>query len=255
MAAGAALGTDADASGFVGMVKNRREMSDFQRAVVSDGACTLMERDWGIPCTPACAGDEACYPDGTCAPNPIGHSVGTVTLTGLQSGRSSFEPSGGTIAYAASADDLPYPPAAPGAAISLDTPGGDYAPFTLAGRGVSPLLPRTGTLAVARDQPLTIEWGAPSLPAATRLIASVNLGNDNQFGGSVPGAGYLVCNFPDTGAATVPTALLSQLMDQGVGAAPLLTMQRTTVSSTQITHGCVDFSVTTSATQPIVVSP
>ena len=252
----AASGADTGTAGFVGMVMDRPALSDFQRPVVSDGACTLMERDWGMPCTPACASDEVCYPDGTCAPTSIAHSVGTVTLTGLASGRSTFQPPTdgiGAIVYAASPGDLPYPPAAPGAAISLDTSGGDYAPFTLAGQGVTPLQARTGALSVARDQPLTIDWGAPSLPAATRLIAFVILGSDSPFPDA--GTGYVMCNFPDTGTGTVPAALVNLLIDQGVGAAPSLSMQRATVSSTQITHGCVDFSVTTSTSQPIVVNP
>jgi hypothetical protein len=252
-----ASGADTGASVFNGRIWDHRSVSDYQRAVVSDGACSLMENDPPIPCTPACAGDDACYPDGTCAPNSITRSVGSVKLMGLLSGGVSMEPlTGGSIAYSSNPGDLPYPAAAPGAAISLVTSGGDYAPFRLAGRGVTPLLPRTGALAVTRNQALTIEWGAPSLPAATRLMAHIYLGGDGSLeGGGVPGAGHVVCDFPDTGSGTIPASLLDQLIDQGVGTAPLLSVQRLTVSSTQIGHGCVDFSVVTPGSQPIVVNP
>ena len=64
-----------------------------------------------------------------------------------------------------------------------------------------------------------------------------------------------MCNFPDTGTGTVPASLVNRLIDQGVGAAPMVRIKRATVSSTQITHGCVDFSVETSTSQPIVVNP
>jgi len=248
---------DTGASVLNGAVWDHREVSDYQRPVVSDGACTLMESDPGIPCTPACTGSDGCYPDGTCGPASITHSVGTVTVTGLASGRFSIEPyTGDYKAYSSDPSDLPYPLAAPGAAISLRASGGDYAPFVLAGRGVTPLPQPTSPLAVVRDQPLALEWNAPSLPAPTRLLAHVYLGNTGILdGGGVPGAGTVVCNFPDTGTGIVPAALINRLIDQGVGAVPLINLQRATVSSTQLAHGCVDFSVVTPSHQLVVVTP
>jgi len=248
---------DTGASALNGAVWDHREVSDHQRPVVSDGACTLMESDPDIACTPACAGNDVCYADGTCAPGSITHSVGTVTLTGLASGQFSIEPyTGDYKAYASDAGDLPYPLAAPGAAIALRASGGDYAPFMLAGRGMTPLPQPTGPLAVARDQALVLAWNAPSLPAATRLLAYIYLGNDGVLdGGGVPGAGTVVCNFPDTGTGTVAASLINRLIDQGVGAAPSISLERTTVSSTQLAHGCVELTVLTPSHQSIVVTP
>jgi hypothetical protein len=227
--------SDSGASALEGAVFDHPEVSDLQRPVASDGACTLMELDPQIPCTPDCTGNDTCYPDGTCAPRSITHSVGTVTLTGLLSGRFSINPFvGDYMAYSSDAGDLPYPLAAPGAAISLRASGGDYAPFILTGRGVMPLPEPTGALAVVRDQALALEWSAPSVPAPTRLLVYIYLGNDGLLDRpGVPGAGTVTCNFPDTGTGTVPASLLNRLIDQGIGMAPVLTMERKTVSSTR----------------------
>lgn len=249
-----AMDSTSGSSVFNGTVWDRPGFSDHQHPVMSEGACTLMELDPAISCTPACTGTDVCYTDGTCAPNTVSRSVGTVQLSGLAA-PVSFEPAAGDfMPYSSQPGQVPYPASAPGAPITLRASGGLYAPFTLAGSGLTPLWPRAGALTVTRDSALTFEWNAPDSAGRARVIAYINLGSNGGLeGGGIPGAGNIVCNFPDTGTGTVPMALLTQLIDQGVGSAPLLSIQRMTVSSTQLAGGCVAFSVVAPSSQPIVV--
>jgi hypothetical protein len=236
-----------------GTVWDRPQPSFVPRTVVAaEGACALTEDDPGTSCTPSCAGDEVCTQDGTCV-NWVAHSVGTVQLTGLDRPVSLEPPTSGFVTYSSGAGDVPYPGAAPGAAITLQTSGGDYAPFTLTAYGLTPLWQRAGALPVARDQPLTIEWNARSPQEPTRLVATVYLAGDLTDGGNVPGNPEIVCTFPDTGTGTVPASLLTRLIDLGVGSAPALGLERMTVGSTQIAPGCVDFQVLSQSDQSIVV--
>jgi len=243
---------------FNGIVWDHAAVSDYRRPLAAEGQCILTMPEPAIACTPTCTGTDACYPDGTCAPNSISQGVGTVKISGLLNGARSFEPYEGDFrVYSSNPGDLPYPAAEPGAAISLRAAGGASAPFMLEGRGFTPLPARAGTqLTVARDQPLALAWDQPAAPVTTRLIAHLYLGGDGKLdGGGILGAGSITCTFPDTGAGTIPASLIGTLIDQGVNAAPLLQLQRETVSSTQIAHGCVSFSVATPSLQPIVVDP
>jgi len=56
------------------------------------------------------------------------------------------------------------------------------------------------------------------------------------------------------GSGTVSASLVATLYAQGVGRQPLLALERSTVDSTHIAPGCVQFTVHSYASQPLVVN-
>ena len=235
---------------FQGSVQERYVLKNSWRTIMSDGSCELSELEPAMVCTPSCPVGDICSFDGTCVHAP-GRSVGTVRLTGWGSSPISFEPNIGELStYYTSDPNLldpvgaPLGPApAPGTALALNASGGDYTPFSLTGRMITPLAFRSdAALTVRRGQSLTLEWNPPDQPGQTQIFAIVN------FGAS--GAGTTTCTFPDTGRGIVSAPLLpSSASDPSSAATYAVTLHRYTVTSTQIAPGCVSFSINSQADQ------
>jgi len=68
-------------------------------------------------------------------------------------------------------------------------------------------------------------------------------------------AARVECDFPDTGSAKIPAALVSALMDKGVHGYPQLILSRRTVDSTQVTGGCIDFTVASDVLRFLIACP
>ena len=223
--------------------------------VGTSGACTLLADALPVVCMPACSGAQSCQPSGQCAPPPQTHSVGYIEIAGLANPFMLPPFAGGNITYESEPGSEPFPPAAPGALLTLSTTGGDYAPFSLAGLGIAPLFPPAGSLAVARDQALALTWQSQGGPAQVRVTADVDLGNNAGLDmGRAPGTGIVRCEFSDSGSGTVPADLINTLLDQGVGTGPQVRLTRQTVDSTIIAPGCVEFTVASGITQPVTIN-
>ena len=68
------------------------------------------------------------------------------------------------------------------------------------------------------------------------------------------GSSHITCNVADTGTATVPASLLTTLRAQGVGAYPIVVLERRTVDSQKMGAGCVELIVSSPAPQAINVN-
>jgi hypothetical protein len=222
------------------------------RPTMTVGGCSLMTMEVPV-CTPACTGDLFCFAGGVCSSGVVkGRSAGTITLSGLARPYATH-PIIDTH-YESQPGDLPYPPAAPGAAIELRTSGGDVAPFVLGGEGMDPLrLVGTVPLAVTRDQPFTLDWVPPTQPGQARIIVDLDVGQNDIDRGS-ESLSYLSCDLPDTGAVTIPATLVDALVDAGVGTNPMIFVSRRTEDSTQIAAGCVSFRVESATAAAVTVN-
>ena len=215
---------------------------DFERPAKSEGACTLMTYEKTIACTRHCPDSPYCYADGSCIRRNSPHNVGIVELDGLANPVALSFPSDGSWAYDLGAGMLPSPPAAPGALITLHATGGEYTPFTLYGRGIAPLLPPADGFH-GLPMPLSLTWDAAGQPSPARVRVALDLGRNDDLELTTVSDGYVVCDFPDTGSAEVPAALLDELIAMGIGTAPQISVHRHTIDSTAIAAGCVDFTV------------
>ena len=65
--------------------------------------------------------------------------------------------------------------------------------------------------------------------------------------------GKIICAAEDTGALTIPSALVTELMGLGVAGFPDVTLTRKSVGSAQIGPGRVEFVIFASQTRPIAI--
>jgi hypothetical protein len=219
-----------------------------------DGDCTLMMPVAApFTCSTPCTGTDICSLwNGTCAPQEQIQSVGTVRLFGLPE-PVSVDPDSHVI-YEPDLTPEPFPLPATGAPLILSAAGGAYAPFTLGGREIAPLIAPADPLVVSPNQPLTALWDHAGQGGPARVVVTLALGANGGDIAMVPGSGYVRCNFADVGSGTVSASLVATLYAQGVGRQPLLALERSTVDSTHIAPGCVQFTVHSYASQPLVVN-
>lgn len=212
-----------------------------------DGECRLVEV---VPsrCTPTCsAATEICDTTQTCVPLPQPRDVGSVGVAGLAVPLT-MRPNGVTRAYSNPGQPaLPHPGFAPGADLRLATSGGDYAPFSLRGWGVSALSLDPGPIVVAAGSPVALAWSAPELVGPARVHVSLNV---NHHGSS---NAWVECTFADTGSAQIPAMLVDALMAKGRSGFPTLTSTRRTATSVGIEPGCAELLVVSEVTSSIEV--
>ncbi len=191
-----------------------------------EGACILWQKI--VPyCEEACEPDEACSHDGECVPYPVPQDIGPVTISGL------------SAPLDLTADDfgnywdtsLGYPLFEPGSPIELDA--GDL--FSLQGFGVETLVVPEPNWLLVPGEDMTVSWTASGHPAWIELTFNID-----QHGLSPL---TMVCEVPDTGSATLPAALLDQLVNSGVSGYPSAWMRRRTADAYAIQQGCVDLQV------------
>ncbi len=101
---------------------------------------------------------------------------------------------------------------------------------------MEPLAFDGANLSFGRGRSLDLTWTAP-LSAGAALIQAIVVLKTSVEGPRIE------CAFPDTGAASVPTALLDRLLDLGITGPPTLYLARRTVVSTNIAPGCVELEV------------
>jgi hypothetical protein len=206
--------------------------------LASEGDCRLVELP-NLLCAPACpASTQTCGENNQCVPLPVAHSVGTVSVSGLARAVE-MTPNGNTGSYRPPPPALPHPGFAPGADLRLSASGGDYQAFELRGWGVEPLEFTSDTVDVSGGMPANLSWTPPTLQGPARIRAVLNI---NNHGSSTTA---IECDFPDTGAATIPASLIDALIERGASGFPTLNIVRRTATSTSIEPGCVQLSVST----------
>lgn len=233
---------------FSGRVRDGVNPLTYVKAEATDGSCRLTVKP---TCTPACTSPQQCSVGDMCASEPMSHTVGAISVTGLSTAIT------GLMAVSAQGNqynkDLSagaYPPAAAGAAVTLSAAGGDYTAFTLTARGIEPLEFAGTNLTVNRGQPLAFTWTPPAQGATGKIQATLNVA---YHGG---GKYRIDCEFDDDGTGEIPASLIDKLLDQGTAGFPTLALTRRSVDSTTLAPpGCIEFEVNAYRERQITVCP
>jgi hypothetical protein len=197
------------------------------------GDCALMQKP--VPfCSPAC-GERICTTSGTCVDAPKLRSVGTVTVSGLQS---SVEIAPNNSNQYWFMPTTPVTAPAAGVQVTMAATGaGDSGPLNLSAEGVAHLQITSGVLEVKGGTPLTLTWTPPPQPTTGRLELSVNLASHGTDSAAIE------CSVPDTGTFDIPATLIDEAMKIEFAGFPKLTLVRYTADSVAIGSACFDFVV------------
>ena len=214
-----------------------------------EGGCRL-EKPSAPFCEPACGAD-VCVAENECRPYPTNHSVGAVTLQGVQltTGGSdltlkeiakAYQPPAGTA--------IAYPPFGADDDVSLHAAGGDYAAFELSTKGVDPLAFTSSDFALDTGKPFVLTWDAPADPKSSQLYVKLDI---SHHGGA---KGLIECDVDDTGSLTISAALVSELMGLGVAGFPSVIAIRQSFDTAQIEPGLVRLEVSTRAEHSVSIT-
>jgi hypothetical protein len=214
------------------------------RLALEDGTCRLLERRT-LSCIPACVGAQTCGEDGACIPYPRQVSVGTVTIAGLTKATTMSPLQPGNSYFAPGADNPPY---AVGSEVTLAAAGdGPGTSFSLFGLGSEPLA-QVPTWQLVAGQDLEVTWPAPTSGVAATVLVELMI---DQHGASPL---TLSCEFPDTGSALVPSAIVDRMIDSGVSGFPNGRLMRRTADHVDIDVGCVELAVGSPLAANVTVS-
>jgi hypothetical protein len=204
--------------------------------VQQQGDCLLLKRNNPF-CAPPCQPGSTCDFDGTCIPFPPTQDLGTVTVTGLVDGDIAMSPAAPGNNYFDTT--VPNPPFGDSALITLTTSSdGAFGQQTLYGRGFG-VLDANLAWSVDSAAPFQLTWTPPTAPHP-EVTVHLEL-NVDQHGNSPL---FLVCDFADDGAATVPGDLIAALLTAGVTGFPNGVIRRQTIDSVPIgTDLCMELLV------------
>lgn len=223
------------------------------------GDCRLLAKRNPF-CDPPCNAGETCDFDGACIAYPAPLDLGVVTVQGLLAPveMTALEPG---LSYFDT--QLPNPPWAAAARISLASSGGDAEPLSLHAEAPPTLIP-LGTWEVAAqgaepaDPPapndptdLEVRWEPPPAPSTSLEVVLTMLIDQH---GNAPRS--LECRFADTGHGLVPRALIDTLVASGVSGFPSGRLVRRSADSQPISRpvaGCVDLLATSPRSVPVSV--
>ncbi len=202
-------------------------------------------------CDPACDSGSSCVVGDVCKATPKPQSVGTLTVTGLDTteGESPFSanPIGDSKNYLLPGSiQLAYPPATEGAPISLTAPGEDFAPLEVESFGIGVLSTDATEVPIAVDEPVSLTWDAPGDSAKSQLEILVEI---SHHGGR---KGKLVCSAEDNGSFTIDASLITDLINLGYAGFPTVTLSRKAVGKAASPHQ-VEFTVVEHVALPIVI--
>jgi hypothetical protein len=207
--------------------------TEIPRLVSEDASCRLLERR-NLACAPGCVGAETCGELGTCIPYPRQLSVGEVNIAGLTQETRMSPQAPGNSYFSPGADNPPYQV---GSQVVLSAEGTDTRPgFQLFGVGSEPFAEGPSWL-LAAGTDLALAWQAPTSDTQTRVLVELTI---DQHGVSPLS---LSCEFDDTGSATVPAAIIDQLIGSGVTGFPNGRITRRTADHVQLDVGCVELVV------------
>lgn len=204
-------------------------------AAMTSGACTLSTPS--VPfCSPSCGASSACVAENTCVAYPTSQSVGAVHIDGIQtSAGTGVDLTAVSNTYQAVGTTLKYPAFAEGDALELTAAGSTFAPaFTIHSKGVATLaLANSTSLALAANTALQLSWTAPTTGSST---VHVQL-DISHHGGS---KGKIECDAADTGALTIASALVDQLLALGAAGFPTIIVTRASTGHAAVASGHVD---------------
>jgi len=241
----AASGTTPAYTQFSGAVYDRVDPSTVWLTKMTVGSCSVLTGPT-YTCATKCTSPQICVAQDTCGPSRTVQDAGAIMLRGLGCPRT--ESPAGASGYFDGLTGLPYPPATPGAAVSI-TAAGATAAFTLSGQGVEPLQFDGSALTLVSGQDLAVSWTPPNVAGGAQTI-KITIDAAHHGGTSA----RLECvGLPDTGAATIDGGLIAFLISQGVAGFPTIDVTRQTADSTTLATGCVDFTVASTVSSPITV--
>ena len=203
------------------------------------GECELYEfSPWD--CTPACEAGAMCNDEGECVPYPTNLDVGTVVVDGLVV-PVQIEPDA-SFDYTYQGPDLPCPPYEPGQEILLRVEGGSgIDEMILDGMGVEKLEVESIDYHMSDNEEMVVTWIPGDTPEA-EVHGEFSINEEGSF------PMWIYCTWDDAaGSGTVPASLVHELMVDLLES-PLMgdataTLERRTVDSIQIDHGCIEFRV------------
>jgi hypothetical protein len=211
-----------------------------------DGACTLTTPR--IPfCDEPCSGGGICVEDDTCQAYPTARSVGTVTVNGVKTseGQSSFTMTPIANNYQPTVS-LAYPPFAEGDSVTVAAAGDFFPAFSLASKGIAPLVLTSTDLALKSGQALDLTW---TKGAAGNSTIHVKL-DISHHGGT---KGQIECDTDDSGSLSVSAALISKLLSLGVAGFPTVIVTRQAIGATTISAGRVELVVSSTVEQGVSI--
>jgi hypothetical protein len=214
-----------------------------------DGDCHV-----SVPSVPFCSEgcpSEVCVADDVCQGYPAGHSVGEVTLSGvnLAGGGSelvlkelakAYQPPAGT--------SFAYPPFAEGDTIALSATGGDYSAFDLSATGVAPMTLDSADFELDEGKALALTWNAAADPKSSQVHLKLDI---SHHGGS---RGMIECDTDDTGAITISAELITELIGLGVAGFPSVILTRSVHDSAQLEVGLVELVVSSKVERLVTVA-
>ncbi|WPB75138.1 hypothetical protein KYC5002_39850 [Archangium violaceum] len=219
--------------------------ANVRQVEAQEGECRLL-RGRTLFCEPACGASQTCGEGGVCIPYPTARNVGSVSVRGLKA-ELSLTPNSAKF-YSSSATTLPHPGFDEGALIELVASGSEVETFTLRGQGVTALTVPEGPITFERNKPVTVSWTPSASPGAARIQLVADLAHHGGISASLECDGLA-----DTGGFTLPTALVSQLLDVGVAGFPNLTITRRSADSVDTRAGCVDLLVLSQVDRELLI--
>lgn len=211
--------------------------------VGTEGSCVLKRRNNPF-CDPSCAPNETCDFDGTCIPYPENQDIGYVTIGGLVEDIVIWPLAPGNNYFDT---NMVHPSWNPGDLIELRTEGGFFESVEMHGVGVEPITLGEPDWTLIENEDFVFTWSPPTT-SVVRSEVHVRLNIDQH--GNTPV--QMFCIFEDTGTATLPAALVTELMNFGVTGFPNATVTRRTMDSTPVGDGCMEFMVS-SPTDPSIL--
>ena len=197
-------------------------------------------------CDPGCSGGQLCGLDSVCRPSPVAVSMGTVTVRGLEQ-TVTMEPLAPAFNYT-NPGTLPHPGFALGDGIALETTGGDFAPLSFLGWGITPIAFTNPNVAVESGAALAISWTPMAESGPTEVHIELNVNLHGTSAGS-----RLECEVADTGSFSIPQALITDLMADGLSGFPTLTLTRASSDREDVSGGCIDFKVVTNTAVEVAI--
>ena len=231
-------------TGVQGQVFDGVAPSDVLETLAADGNCRHVRAPIFF-CDPACPVGQTCDATGTCVRYPLAQDVGTVTVTGLlaEVEMEALAPAN----YYTNPDPLPHPGFEPGADIRLQAAGGEFPAFALRGYGVEALEVDASEVPVQSGSPVPLAWTAPDSPGPTRVRVALNV---NGHGTT---ASRIACEVEDAGSFTIPEALVTSLIADGLSGFPTLTLTRLSSDAADTDLGCVELRVQSARKIPVTI--
>lgn len=212
----------------------------------TSGDCALLKPKVPFCSTPC--GASVCTADDTCQDYPAGLSVGTVTVSGIQtaSNQKSFDLKEGVKGTYAYVEPLAYPGFAEGDTLRFSASGGGYPAFTLEARGIKPLELTSTSLTLTNNQPLSLTWTAGQTGLST-IHVKLDI---SHHGGT---KGVITCETADSGSLQLPASLVSELLGLGAAGFPTIVVTRIAEDSAEVPKGLVKLQVTSQVEQAVKI--